>query len=115
MAASNPQGDETSFSDSPQYKFYLVFVVPDQKFPSLQLLYQCLGRLRADAYEVFDKKESIKAEDGDIILEVEAFQPTRESAAHAAWHALERGIRNWDFEIQLMGRIMYPNSLEFRT
>lgn len=114
MASVNRQGDELCIPDTPQYKYYLVFVVPDQNFPSLELLYQCLGRLRANLYEVFDRKELIKAEEGDMILEVEAFQPTRESAVDAAKYALERGIRNWEFEIQMMGRIMYPKNREFR-
>ncbi|PLB38908.1 uncharacterized protein BDW47DRAFT_125129 [Aspergillus candidus] len=114
MAAANPQGDELFIPDSPHYKFYFVFVLPDQNFPSLELLFQCLGLLRTRLYEVFDSKESIKAEDGDMILEVDAYEPTRESAVRAATFAIERGIRNWDFEIQVMGRIMYPKNLEFR-
>ncbi|PKY07174.1 hypothetical protein P168DRAFT_89737 [Aspergillus campestris IBT 28561] len=114
MAAAIPQGDELCIPNTPQYTFYLVFAVPDQNFPSLELLFQILARIRTRLYEVFDSKASIKAEDGDMILEVDAYEPTRESAVRAATFAIERGIRNWDFEIQLMGRIMYPKNLEFR-
>ncbi|EAW11712.1 uncharacterized protein ACLA_094110 [Aspergillus clavatus NRRL 1] len=92
---------------SQSYTYSMVFRVPDQPWPSLALLTQCLDKVRRRDCRVFSSLEAIQqhggAHTGDLILTFTVAEPIDAVIFVSAEGAISLQIRNWNVDRSMPG------------